>query len=207
MPPEKVAILKIESAGNVPLYKIRLFLTALEHAYNYVYVAQMLLDAPVGGDLWKESYVRESEKRFARWVPEEDRLILKSVELRSPGDWEFLGKLNPLEVIRLYLQDRHERRKDKAYREPAERRALELDNKLKEAQLLSTQIDTARKMGATDDDLRPMLERFIWHPLAQLDRFQDEGIAGETSVSEPEPRVELDGNGHQKLPNPQKDKR
>ena len=31
----------------------------------------------------------------------------------SPGFWEFLGSLNPLEVIRRYLNDRHERAKDR----------------------------------------------------------------------------------------------
>ena len=59
-------------------------------------------------------------------------LVLDGVSLSSPGAWDFLGKLNPLDVIRQYLTDRHERRKDKEYREAHENRKLYLENKLLE---------------------------------------------------------------------------
>src|SRR5947209_1111717 len=111
MPPEENAVLQIESSGNVPLYKVGQFLSVLEHAYNYIYVGHMLLSDRQEGARWREALVSEHKVRFALWVPKEDRLILKSVVLHSPGNWEFLGKLNPLETLRQYLQDRHERRK------------------------------------------------------------------------------------------------
>lgn len=185
MPAEDLAILRIESLAGIPLYKIRLFLTSLDYAYNYIYVAEMMLVTPLRDSMWRQVRDTEHYKRFGAWVPKKDRLILNSVELHSPGEWDFLGQLNPLETIRLYLRDRHERKKDKAYREPAEQRGMELDNKIKEAVLLSTQIDNARKMGATDSDLRPLLERFIRQPLAELDRFQDEGVIGKASIFRP----------------------
>jgi hypothetical protein len=147
----------------------------------------MLLSDGTQRARWREALFSERAIRFALWVPRHDRLILKSVELHSPGNWEFLGKLNPLETIRQYLQDRHERRKDRQYKEPAEKRAMELDNMLRENQVLRGQIDNARKLGATDDDLKPMLERFIRKPLLELDKVEDVRIAGKSSLSLSEP--------------------
>jgi hypothetical protein len=187
MPSEKNAILKIESTGNVPLHVVGRFLSTLEHTYNYIYVGHMLLSDSTQRARWREALFSKRPIRFALWVPRQDRLILKSVELHSPGSWEFLGKLNPLETIRQYLQDRHERRKDRQYKEPAEKRSMALDNLLRENQVLSGQIDNARKLGATDEDLKPMLERFIRKPLLELDKVENARIAGKSSVSLSEP--------------------
>jgi hypothetical protein len=200
MPPEENAVLRIESSGNVPLYMVERFLSVLEHAYNYVYVGHMLLSDSKQRARWREVISSERAIRFALWVPKQDRLILKSVELHSPGSWEFLGKLNPLETIRQYLQDRHERRKDKQYKESAEKRGMELDNMLKENQVLSGQIDNARKLGATEKDLRPMLERFIRKPLQELDKFEDERIAGKSSVTRSESDHFLQDGSQRRLP-------
>jgi len=87
-----------------------------------------------------------------------------------------VGKLNPLEQIRLYLNDRHERRKDREYRESEEAAKLRLQNAALETQVLRDRITAAREMGATDEDLAPLLDRFVRQPLNGLDRFQDEGL-------------------------------
>lgn len=193
MPPDDTAVLKIESAGNVQVYRVRLFLSAIDYAYNYIYVGQMLSSDIQEFRRFRELRFSEQGTRFGLWVPKKDRLVLKSVELRSPGVWEFLGKMDPLETMRKYMQDRHERRKDRAYREAAEERALELNNRLKEAQVLGAQIDNARKMGATDEDLEILRDRFIRRPLMELDRYQDEGIIGNSSVSPSAPALEEGG--------------
>jgi hypothetical protein len=200
MPPDKNAVLRIESTGNLPLYKVGRFLSALEHTYNYVYVGHMLLSDSQVRARWREALVSERKTRFGLWVPRQDRLILKSVELNSPGSWDFLGKLNPLETIRQYLQDRHERRKDRQYRERAEERGMELDNMIKENEVLKGQIENARKLGASNDDLRPILERFVQKPLMELDTFEDEGIAGSSSISLPESDRLLNESGQEKRP-------
>jgi len=44
-------------------------------------------------------------------IPQDERLVISKVTFQSPGFWEFLGSLNPLEQIREYLKDRHERQK------------------------------------------------------------------------------------------------
>src|SRR5208282_3632304 len=71
-----------------------------------------------------------SASEVTAFVAPRDRLRIHSVTLSSPGFWEFFGKLNPLEVIRQYLTYRHEQRKDREYREAAEKNKLNLENQL-----------------------------------------------------------------------------
>src|SRR5580704_6692033 len=117
MATERTAILTIGSEANIPLYRVRAFLNDIEHAYSYIYVANMLLGHAVGSDDRHGATLDERVRRYARWVPIEDRLVLSSVSLNSPGAWSFLGNFISLETIRKYLQNRHERRKDTNYRE------------------------------------------------------------------------------------------
>lgn len=65
-----------------------------------------------------------------------DPLIVSRVVLQSPGFWEFFGSLNPLEVLRKYLNDRHERKKDDDYRSAAERDRLEIENAIRRLELV-----------------------------------------------------------------------
>lgn len=60
-------------------------------------------------------------KNLEGLVLPDDKLRLRSVVIQSPGFWEFLGALNPLETLRKYVNDRHEQRKDREYKEPLER--------------------------------------------------------------------------------------
>src|SRR5260370_41158291 len=91
MPPDESAVLKIESVGNVQVYRVRLFLSAVDYAYNYIYVGQMLSLDIQEFRRFREVRSSEHETRFGLWVPKKDRLVLRSVELRSPGAWAFLG--------------------------------------------------------------------------------------------------------------------
>jgi hypothetical protein len=103
-------------------------------------------------------------------------LILRGVRLESPGFWDFVGKLNPLEVIRQYLNDRHERRKDRSYREAAEARKLDLENQLLENKVIRERIQIAQELGATEEDLAPLLNEFVYRPLNGLDVPQDRDL-------------------------------
>ncbi len=86
--------------------------------------------------------------------------MLSAVQLNSVGFWEFLGSLNPLEVIRKHLSDRHERRKDKEYRESADERRMALENLALENKIIAERIRIAKDIGA----------------LAALDRYQDKRV-------------------------------
>jgi len=88
----------------------------------------------------------------------------------------FLGKLNPLEVIRQWVADSHERRKDKEYREAAERERLTLENRLLENRVISERIAIARNLGATEDDLAPVLNQLLFKPLMAISEQQNKEL-------------------------------
>ncbi len=74
------------------------------------------------------------------------------------------------------MNDRHERKKDQAYRESAERRRLELENFSLQTKVISDAVNLAKELGATDRDLAPLLNELIYKPLVALNRYQDKGV-------------------------------
>ena len=135
-------VLRIDSHSEVPLAVIRQFLNNLESAYNNIYFVTELLLSSASNSKILVGDILERRPSVARLIRPNDRMILRGVELQSPGHWAFLGKLIPFETIRTYLNDRHERRKDKNYREAAEERKLHLENEL--LQTAVERADTAR---------------------------------------------------------------
>ena len=158
--------LRVHGEGDVEVELVAAFLSDLEHAYD----SALLFDATIDGmrraarDFPFPRYPfaldfgwppgRRGVRRTRDWpptpeevasfVPRSEQLVLSAVSLASPGFWEFLGTLNPLEILRKYLNDRHERRKDRDYRESAERRRLELENLTLESRVLSERIRIAK---------------------------------------------------------------
>ena len=120
---------------------------------------------------------------LAAGVPYPDRLVLAGVRLNSPGFWDFLGALNPLEVIRKYLNDRHERRQDRDYRESAEKRRLTLENLKLENEVIAERVKLAKDLGATDRHLASMLDQLVHQPLLALDRHQDRGVIENAEIT------------------------
>jgi hypothetical protein len=192
------ARLRVHGQGDVEVELVAAFLGDIKHAYDSVLLFDTTIDGmrraardfpfpwyPFALDFgWPSG--RRGVRRTRDWpptaeevasfVPRAEQLVLSAVSLASPGFWEFLGTLNPLEVLRKYLNDRHERRKDHDYRESAERRRLELENLNLESRVLSERIRIAREIGATDRDLAPLLNELIYKPLALLDRYQDKNV-------------------------------
>jgi len=198
------ARLRVHGQGNVEVELAAAFLGDLKHAYDSVLLFDATIDGmrraardfpfpryPFGLDFgWPPG--RRAVRRTRDWpptaeevasfVPHAEQLVLSAVNLASPGFWEFLGTLNPLEVLRKYLNDRHERRKDREYRELAERRRLELENLSRESRFLSERIRIAKEIGATDRDLAPLLNELVYKPLALLDRYQDKNVIEHTEI-------------------------
>jgi hypothetical protein len=118
-------------------------------------------------------------------LPPSRQLELSRVNINSPGFWEMIGQLNPLQQIREYLNDRHERRKDKEYREAAERRRLDLENealsiRIAEDRLrvLEEQLRIMREIEFDDGQLRQVVWQNIGIPLAKLGTHQDTRLIG-----------------------------
>ena len=185
-------ILRIYGHGQIEAVRIRQFLADYEHSYSSISVfMNMLSEESLDMDrrfrlsrgypfLYHDASLT---KNFNEWPPKrgeieshaslEDGLIIEAVRLESPGFWDFLGKLNPLEVTRKYLNDRHERRKDREYRESAERRKLELENLKLENEVIRERIDMARSVGVSEKELSPLFDTLVANPLRLLDRHQD----------------------------------
>lgn len=198
MPQEK-GKLRVHGQGEIEVELIAAYLNDLKHAYDSVLVFESVISGlkrasrefpfpwyPLGmhigwplGPRRAVRYVRDwppTVEEISSLVPHSEQLVLSAVQLSSPGFWEFLGKLNALEVIRQYLNDRHERRKDREYRESAERRRLTLENLSLENRVLSERVRLAKELGASDQDLAPLLNELVYKPLTALDHHQDNGV-------------------------------
>lgn len=122
---------------------------------------------------------------LASGISPEHQLVVSKVRIESPGLWEFLGSLNPLQQVREYLNDRHRRRQDKEFREASERDRLILENELIQTQInekdnanLRERIALFRELGMSDEEIRAMVWTSIGKPLAQLGRHQDSRLIG-----------------------------
>jgi hypothetical protein len=206
------ARLRVYGEGDIEVELVAAYLVDLKHAYDSILLFETILDG-----VWRAAHdfpfplypfpldfdfgwpmPRRGTRRIGVWppsanevasyVPRAEQLILSAVSLASPGFWEFLGTLNPLEVLRKYLNDRHERRKDHAYRESAERRRLELENLLLENRVLSERVRLVKEIGATDRHLAPLVNELIHKPLVALDRYQDRGMIEHAEIPSGEER-------------------
>lgn len=117
------------------------------------------------GTLWVPEGVSASEL-----VPADDALFLSSVQLSSPGFLEFLGSLNPLEQIRRFLNDRHQRKLD-MLREPERQRKARLRNDNLELQNEKLALDNLRELL--------QLERDFFIPDSQLTLMYRRYVGGQ----------------------------
>jgi hypothetical protein len=204
----------VNGEGGVEVEHVVEFLSDLRNAYNSILafdiITSQLSDWPFPYEPLTDNPVFTLRRRGRRgvqvvgdWpingeqvatlVPLGERLVLSAVEIASPGLWEFLGSLSMLEVLRRYLADRHERRKDRAYRETAEERRLFLENLQREDALISGRLRTLRENGATERQLAPLLNGLLNRPLTALDKHQDRGLIGDAKIGPPdEPRTPED---------------
>jgi hypothetical protein len=104
-----------------------------------------------------------------------DSLYISKVNIQSPGFWEILGSLNPLLQIKEGLKDYHERKKDKNYRSRQEEALGELAIIEKKESLLNTRIDTLKKLGYSDAEIKHVVYSMVIEPLNILGKHQDNG--------------------------------
>lgn len=120
------------------------------------------------------------EELSAESILPHHRLVVSKISISSPGFWEFLAALNPLQQIREYLNDRHKRRQDREYKEMTERERLILENDLiqrqiaeKDNTILRDRVQLMRELGFSDEEIRQFVWSQIGRPLAHLGRHQD----------------------------------
>ncbi len=205
MPEWPTGTLRIVGLRGGTITEITEFLRDLEAAYLQLYGFQrrwipwslsrsrhFLLEYFLDSGFPFSPALAAPEKLSAASVLPQHRLILTRVSIESPGFWEFLASLNPLQQIREYLNDRHRRRQDREYRELSERERLSLENELLEQQIrekentfLSQRVQILRDIGVGNDEIRQFLWSQVGTPLAGLGQHQDKGlIAGAEKVSD-----------------------
>lgn len=191
-------VLRIESDRLGTVVDIREYLEATENAYNGLYAFDLIVNeaksraANVEPLSWRSAArrprinVRRIRRAEAVVLPE-DRLQLRAVAFQSPGFWDFLGALNPLETLRKYLQDRHERRRDRTYREPLEAERMVLENQKLKTEVVKEQVELLRSIGVPEEKIREALTAHVVLPLERLDRHQDSGLIQTAALVEPTP--------------------
>jgi len=92
-----------------------------------------------------------------------DRLVISKVNIQSPGFWEFLGGLNPLQQIREYIKDRQEEELG------------DLSIEEKRNNIINQRIDMLKKLGYSDIEIRQLVTAMVITPLKELDKHQDNG--------------------------------
>ena len=127
-----------------------------------------------------ETYKLLKETEITRLILPEDRLIITKVNIQSPGFWEFLGNLNPLQQIREYLKDCHERKKDNAYRNRQEEIKAEQEIEEKEIEIIQKKIEILKNLGYNEMQIRDIIAKLINDPIKKLNKHlasgQIEGI-------------------------------
>jgi hypothetical protein len=113
---------------------------------------------------------------FEKVLLPSDTLIINKVNIQSPGFWEFLGALNPLQQIREYLNDRHERNKDKKYRSRQEEELGDLSIMEKKNNIVSQRIEILKGLGYSETEIRQLVSSMIIEPLNKLGQHQDRGL-------------------------------
>lgn len=114
-----------------------------------------------------------------------DQLEITRISIQSPGWIELLGSLNPLQQIREYLKDRHERMKDKSWRGEAEKKRAILENDLLQQQVETARIgtitaysDLLKSAGFGSDEIRQAVWQRVGAPMMRLAHHQDTGLLG-----------------------------
>ncbi len=186
--------IRVRHAGSAK--ELSQFLQALDDAYTGLYLLEKISeDIEPFLEYW-------SYYRYVHWfdvdrhdpsdfVLEKDMLHVAAVEIHSPGYWKLLGSKGPLEVIRKSLNDRHERKKDREYRNDQERRRLELENERRDLEneglatsLLRERLQLLRDAGVPQAEIDRLLVVYAERPLNILGQHVDSGMIQESDVDQ-----------------------
>lgn len=172
----RTALGRIGMASEPTLVEVATFFSALQEAYVAI---DRFLSEPLGtmpSTLWWEAHSKRAE------YSEMGELVLFRASFQSPGFWEVLGNLNPLTVICTYLDQRHERAKDRKYRNQAEERRLALENALLENQVVRERLDMMKEHGFPEEQIRSVLFSDVAASLERLGRDVDRRLIESAEV-------------------------
>ncbi len=140
-----------------------------EFLYSGIYYNQHNISKPALLDLYNKVDIDQI-------IFPTERLQITRVNIQSPGFWEFSGISKVLEQIREYLKDRHERIKDNSYRNRQEEEKGELDIIAKKESIINQRIETLRKIGCNEVEVRQFVIQAVTQPLGILGKQQANGF-------------------------------
>ncbi len=122
-------------------------------------------------------YIQEFESKtdINKIILPDERLVISKVNIQTPGFWEFMGAINPLEQIGKYLRDRRKRTKDCRYRNRQEEEIRDLEIMRKENKAIQGRIRILKKLDYNEDEIRRLLMSMVVKPLNKLGQHQDNG--------------------------------
>ncbi len=208
MPEDDYLRLRVHAHGEIPVSDVSQLLTAIEYAYNSVYVFETIVNRylqtrrhfPFQFDYpyWFDLDFFPRSRRLGRMrrateydlepdnirlsVLPRDQLTVQAVKLLSPGFWDFLGRTFSLEAVGKFLADRHERLKDVEYRKRTERERLDLENQLAQTKPWRERVALLKEMGVSERDLAPALNALVNRPLSALGQIQDRNLIGSAEI-------------------------
>jgi hypothetical protein len=182
MPPA----IRIHSSRLGPATELIEFLTDLNSTYEHLWAFELIVREAKAryaeeGFFFRRprgssSRILRTIRRPADVVLPDEQLQLSRITFSSPGFWEAIGALNPLETLRQFVNDRHERRKDRQYRESLEARRLFLETEQLRVDVVKSQVELLRDLGIPDDRIRAAVVRHVSEPLKALEKHQDSGL-------------------------------
>lgn len=192
---KKYGLLRINAKRGGTIPELQSYLIDLQKAYENLYAFELIinkakiqefyLSAPKGLPALKPI------RKVSEIILPQDQIIVSKIRIESPGFWEFLGSLNPLQQIREYLKDRHERRKDLEWREEQERKKMTIENRLMETKLLNDQIEILKSIGYSEDEIRRIIVVHWYEPLKELNKHQDSGMIEDADIEHREHREDF----------------
>lgn len=102
---------------------------------------------------------------------DQSTLVLTGCSFSSPGFWEAIAKLSPIETLRVYLQDRHERERDKTWHWDKEKQREQVEILSKKMKVARDLVKLARDVGMKEEEIRQLVIDVLVRPLERLDVF------------------------------------
>jgi len=188
---DEIARLRVNCEQLGTVEEVVSYLSDFEDIYNNLYALELFISEE------KERFERVREAGRGKWTPIkkmkitdpkilvrlDHQLRVNKIHVESPGFWEFAGSLNPLEVIRNYLNDRHERKKDIDYRNLAERKRLDFENREHELALAHNMTEFLKKdLEMPIEQVRSLITENFYKPIEKLGVHQDNEIFIEANL-------------------------
>lgn len=155
-----LSVLRIYGRTGSSVNNVAVVLRAFDQSHRHISFLDGLASmAEQGSARAKVLLLQEPTSAAARSL--EAKLVFHGASFTSPGFFDFLGKLNPLEVLREFLNDRHRRRQDRDYRERMEEEKLSLENELLQNSVIKERIEILKTAGIPEEQLRLLTRRLL----------------------------------------------